>query len=98
MQKVTVLVSLSKEQPVCANAWVGTAGTLATKTAKRISVLKRMRGPNSQNIGKPIEAVHIVRSVKKTLIGDKPLSKKRLVGLSLKLRRKNKAGASQVMS
>lgn len=73
-------------------------GMLATKTAKRISVLKRTRGPNGQNIGKQTEAVHIVRSVKKTLIGDKPLSKRRLVGLSLKLRRKNKAGASQVTS
>lgn len=81
-QEVTVLVSSSKEQPVCANAWVGTVGTLATKTAKRISVLKTTRGANGQNTGKQTEAVHVVRSVKKTLIGDKPLSKRRLVGLS----------------
>lgn len=81
-QEVTVLVSSSQERPVCANARGGTVGTLATKTAKRLSVLKTTRGANGQNIGKQTEAVHIVRSVKKTLIGDKPLSKGRLVGLS----------------
>lgn len=51
-QEVTVLVHSTTEQPVGANARVGTAGTLVRKRAKWISVLKRRRDQDGQKIGK----------------------------------------------